>query len=86
AVGSGFAANVDHLNSVSQASKHVNAGGHQVSAQAIVSASSTVAKTVPKISKKVDETFGISQPLGRERRWSPTGTVRPVMDDASSGP
>ncbi|EUC20012.1 UNVERIFIED_ORG: hypothetical protein BDU10_8300 [Burkholderia sp. CF145] len=86
AVGSGFAANVDHLNSVSQASKHVNAGGHQVSAQAIVSASSTVAKTVPKIGKKVDETFGISQPLGRERRWSPTGTVRPLMDNADSGP
>jgi predicted SprT family Zn-dependent metalloprotease len=86
AIGSGFAANMSHLNTVNQASRHVDIGGRQVSAQAIVSASSTAIKVLPKAGKKIDETFGISQPLGRERRWSPTGTVRPVMDNADSGP
>ncbi|MEI5999960.1 hypothetical protein H3V53_22935 [Paraburkholderia bengalensis] len=86
AIGSGFAANMAHLDSVTQASRHVDIAGHEVSAQAIVSTSSTAIKTLPKAGKTLDETFGISQPLGRERRWSPTGTVRPAMDNAGSGP
>jgi len=86
AIGSGFAANMAHLDSVTQASRHVDIAGHEVSAQAIVSTSSTAIKTLPKAGKTLDEAFGISQPLGRERRWSPTGTVRPAMDNAGSGP
>jgi hypothetical protein len=86
AVGSGFATNMGHLNSATQASRHVGIAGHQVSAQMLVKASSVSAKVVPKAAGKFDELFGFSQPNGRERRWSPTGTVRPHMDTAKSTP
>jgi hypothetical protein len=86
AVGSGFATNMGGLNGTTQASRHVGMAGHQVSAQTLVTASSTAAKGLPKAGKKLDETFGLSQLNSRERRWSPSGTARPRMDNAESAP
>jgi hypothetical protein len=84
AVGSGFATNTQHLNSATQSVRHVAVAGHQVSAQAISRGASTAVKLVPKAGKTIDSTFGLSDPNGRERLWSPTGTVRPGMDNAES--
>jgi hypothetical protein len=84
AVGSGFATNMQHLNSATQGARHVAVAGHQVSAQAISKGAATAVKLVPKAGKTIDSTFGISDPNGRERLWSPTGTVRPGMDNAES--
>jgi len=86
AIGSGFATNMSHLNSATQAARHVSVAGHEVSARAIVGAGSAAAKSAPRAGKTLDETFGISNAATRERRWAKTGTVRPAMDNASSGP
>lgn len=84
AIGSGFATNTQHLSSATQSVRHVAVAGHQVSAQAISRGAATAVKLVPKAGKTIDSTFGISAPNGRERLWSPTGTVRPGMDNAES--
>ncbi|WP_158936212.1 hypothetical protein [Burkholderia sp. S171] len=84
AVGSGFATNMQHLGSAAQSVRHVAVAGHQVSGQALAKSAVTAVKGVPKAGKIIDETFGFSQPNGRERLWSPTGTVRPGMDNAHS--
>ncbi|HEY2023556.1 MAG TPA: hypothetical protein VGH68_20835, partial [Paraburkholderia sp.] len=84
AVGAGFATNTHHLDSATQAARHVDIGGHSVSQQALVRGAGTVVKSVPKIGKTADSIFGVSAPLGRERRWAATGTVCPAMDNADS--
>ncbi|WP_168790061.1 hypothetical protein [Paraburkholderia aromaticivorans] len=85
AVGSGFATNTQHLNSATQATRHVSMAGHQVSAQALTTASATGVKLLPKGVAKVDDIFGLSAPNTRERRWATTGTVRPGMESPGSG-
>ncbi|WP_233830519.1 hypothetical protein [Paraburkholderia sp. ZP32-5] len=84
AVGAGFATDMHHLNSATQAVRHVDIGGHSVSEQALVRGAGTLIKQAPKIGKQADSLFGITAPVNRERRWAATGTVRPTMDNAES--